>query len=143
MLTCELEGSDRHGVPRNVTSLPPTLYAQRSGIANQAQRKSSTSRAPKVTTASRSSSKTTIAASARITLRIPGPRPPTSHSRPRQQHRSPALERARETSLGKDPDAFERTVCALFETLGFVATHVGGNAAPDGFVDARHFSAAG
>ncbi|MBV8369520.1 MAG: hypothetical protein JO036_11425 [Candidatus Eremiobacteraeota bacterium] len=47
-----------------------------------------------------------------------------------------ALERARATSLGKDPDAFERAVCALFETLGFVATHVGGNAAPDGFVDA-------
>ena len=47
-----------------------------------------------------------------------------------------ALERARATSLAKDPDAFERAVCALFETLGFVATHVGGNAAPDGFLDA-------
>ena len=47
-----------------------------------------------------------------------------------------ALERARAASLSSDPDDFERAVCALFETLGFVATHVGGNAAPDGYVDA-------
>ncbi len=33
-------------------------------------------------------------------------------------------------------DAFERAVCALFELLGFAATHVGGYHAPDGYADA-------
>jgi hypothetical protein len=47
-----------------------------------------------------------------------------------------ALERARAAATGDDPTAFEASVCALFETLGFVATHIGGNAAPDGYLDA-------
>jgi hypothetical protein len=47
-----------------------------------------------------------------------------------------ALERVRAAATGDDPAAFEAEVCALFETLGFVATHVGGNAAPDGYLDA-------
>jgi hypothetical protein len=47
-----------------------------------------------------------------------------------------ALERARVTSRGDDPLAFEQAVCALFETLGFVATHLGGTEAPDGYLDA-------
>jgi hypothetical protein len=33
-------------------------------------------------------------------------------------------------------EAFERAVCAGFELFGFAATHVGGNAAPDGYADA-------
>jgi len=47
-----------------------------------------------------------------------------------------ALETARAASLGTDPAAFERAVCEFFATLGFIATHVGGNAAPDGYIDA-------
>ncbi|HEY0395117.1 MAG TPA: M4 family metallopeptidase [Candidatus Elarobacter sp.] len=47
-----------------------------------------------------------------------------------------ALERVRKTATGLDPEAFERAVCELFGTLGFVATHVGGYDAPDGYLDA-------
>jgi hypothetical protein len=47
-----------------------------------------------------------------------------------------ALERVRAAATGDDPAAFEAAVCALFETLGFAATHIGGNAAPDGYLDA-------
>lgn len=47
-----------------------------------------------------------------------------------------ALDRAVASSLGTDPEEFEIAVCALFETLGFVSTHVGGNHAPDGYLDA-------
>ncbi|HTD35535.1 MAG TPA: hypothetical protein VK665_17845 [Candidatus Elarobacter sp.] len=47
-----------------------------------------------------------------------------------------ALDAARTTAVGRDPAAFERAVCALFESLGFVATHLGGNVAPDGYIDA-------
>ena len=37
---------------------------------------------------------------------------------------------------GDHPTAFEAAVCVLFETLRFVTTHIGGNAAPDGYLDA-------
>lgn len=47
-----------------------------------------------------------------------------------------ALERVRAAAVGDDPAAFESAVCALFGTLGFVATHIGGNDAPDGYLDA-------
>src|SRR5947209_2660324 len=46
------------------------------------------------------------------------------------------LERVRAAAVGDDPAAFESAVCALFGTLGFVAAHVGGNDAPDGYLDA-------
>jgi len=47
-----------------------------------------------------------------------------------------ALERVRATATGLDPAAFETAVCALFDSLGFAATHIGGNDAPDGYLDA-------
>jgi hypothetical protein len=42
----------------------------------------------------------------------------------------------RRASTASDPDAFERAVCGAFAALGFVATHIGGNAAPDGYLGA-------
>jgi len=39
-------------------------------------------------------------------------------------------------AAGSDPEAFERAVCATFDLLGFAATHIGGNDAPDGYADA-------
>ena len=47
-----------------------------------------------------------------------------------------ALERVRATARGFDPAEFEVAVCELFGSLGFVATHVGGYGAPDGYLDA-------
>lgn len=47
-----------------------------------------------------------------------------------------ALDRVRATATGLDPAQFEAAVCALFETLGFAATHLGGQGAPDGYLDA-------
>ena len=47
-----------------------------------------------------------------------------------------ALERVRAAAVGDDPEAFESAVCELFRTMGFVATHVGGYDAPDGYLDA-------
>ena len=46
------------------------------------------------------------------------------------------LERVRATATGLEPADFETAVCALFATLGFAATHVGGYDAPDGYLDA-------
>jgi hypothetical protein len=37
---------------------------------------------------------------------------------------------------GGDPSAFETAVCEVFAALGFVATHIGGQQAPDGTLDA-------
>ena len=48
-------------------------------------------------------------------------------------------ERRREleaTQRGTDGTAFEIAVCNAFAALGFRATHVGGNGAPDGYIDA-------
>ncbi|MBC5825853.1 MAG: restriction endonuclease [Candidatus Eremiobacteraeota bacterium] len=42
----------------------------------------------------------------------------------------------RQSGGGADTTAFETAVCDGFAALGFVATHVGGQAAPDGYVDA-------
>jgi len=47
-----------------------------------------------------------------------------------------ALERVRVAATGLDPAEFETAVCALFATLGFVATHLGGYDGPDGYLDA-------
>jgi len=47
-----------------------------------------------------------------------------------------ALEVAQRTSVGRDPTAFERAVCDVFAALGFTATHIGGEVAPDGYIDA-------
>jgi DNA primase len=40
--------------------------------------------------------------------------------------------RLRTTGTGGDPTAFEIAACDAFAALGFLATHVGGNGAPDG-----------
>ncbi|HEY0382508.1 MAG TPA: hypothetical protein VGC72_09940 [Candidatus Elarobacter sp.] len=40
------------------------------------------------------------------------------------------------TARGFDPDAFEIAVCRAFEALGYAARHIGGHAAPDGYIDA-------
>jgi hypothetical protein len=45
-------------------------------------------------------------------------------------------EHLRNTATGTDPDAFERAVCDAFTLMGFLATHIGGNDAPDGTLDA-------
>jgi hypothetical protein len=42
----------------------------------------------------------------------------------------------RTSSRGVDPAAFEIAVCEAFEALGYVARHIGGHAAPDGYIDA-------
>jgi hypothetical protein len=42
----------------------------------------------------------------------------------------------RTTATGDDPIAFERAVCAAFGALGFSVDHIGGQAAPDGYIDA-------
>ncbi|HEV3089823.1 MAG TPA: hypothetical protein VGX91_00105 [Candidatus Cybelea sp.] len=69
----------------------------------------------------------------------PDPWPDPSSPLPR---RSPsrealaALDAARRTATGSDPAAFERAVCDVFAAIGFVATHLGGNAQPDGIIDA-------
>ncbi len=46
-------------------------------------------------------------------------------------------QRLSETAQGSDPAAFEIAVCDAFAHLGFAATHVGGNKAPDGYIDAQ------
>ncbi|HTD36413.1 MAG TPA: hypothetical protein VK669_02770 [Candidatus Limnocylindrales bacterium] len=65
---------------------------------------------------------------------------PEPRTRPQFRPPSPtslaALDAARATSTGRDPAAFERAVCTLFESLGFLASHLGGNVAPDGYIDA-------
>jgi hypothetical protein len=40
------------------------------------------------------------------------------------------------TSTGADPAEFETDVCALFDSLGFAAKHIGGYDGPDGYLDA-------
>ena len=44
--------------------------------------------------------------------------------------------RLEQSAHGDDPAAFEQAVCDAFSALGFLATHVGGNDAPDGYADA-------
>lgn len=46
------------------------------------------------------------------------------------------VERLRSTATGAEPAQFEQAVCDALEALGFLATHVGGNHAPDGYADA-------
>ena len=40
------------------------------------------------------------------------------------------------TARGVDPAAFELAVCDAFTGLGYAAKHLGGHAAPDGYIDA-------
>lgn len=47
----------------------------------------------------------------------------------------PLLEELHRTKSGQ-PEAFEKAVLAIFEWLGFAATHLGGNDKPDGYLDA-------
>ena len=46
------------------------------------------------------------------------------------------IARLRATSTGGNPTAFETAVCDTFSHLGFLATHLGGEKAPDGYADA-------
>ena len=56
--------------------------------------------------------------------------------------REPALDAQRiiarlaNASGGDDPAVYEQAVCDAFAALGFVTTHLGGEAAPDGYADA-------
>jgi DNA primase len=45
------------------------------------------------------------------------------------------IERLHRSAAGP-PDEFEQAVCDAFDALGFAATHVGGQKAPDGYADA-------
>ncbi len=47
------------------------------------------------------------------------------------------IARLHSTVSGADPDAWEVAVCDAFAHLGFRATHLGGNKAPDGTLDAQ------
>jgi len=47
------------------------------------------------------------------------------------------IDRLDATATGNDPAAFEFAVCDAFAHLGFLATHVGGHKAPDGYADAQ------
>lgn len=49
---------------------------------------------------------------------------------------SAAVERARKAAAGSDPTEYEIAVCSLFDHMGFIARHVGGTGAPDGYADA-------
>jgi hypothetical protein len=42
----------------------------------------------------------------------------------------------RSAATGTEPAVFERAVCDAFTLMGFIATHIGGNDAPDGTLDA-------
>ncbi len=64
-------------------------------------------------------------------LAPPPPPPPLS-----KEH-AQIIERLRATSTGDDPTAFEVAVCDAFRALNFIATHVGGRAAPDAYIDAQ------
>jgi hypothetical protein len=60
-------------------------------------------------------------------LAIPAEPPPSAAA---------AISGLRAAASGCDPAAFERAVCKTFELFGFASTHVGGNDAPDGYLDA-------
>ena len=47
-----------------------------------------------------------------------------------------AIDMLRNAAAANDPTAFEVAVCDAFDSLGFAATHVGGNGQPDGYADA-------
>lgn len=47
-----------------------------------------------------------------------------------------AITRAQHADTASDPLEYELAVCDLFSALGFATTHIGGNAAPDGYADA-------
>jgi len=62
---------------------------------------------------------------------LPDPQPDAPYAPPRD-----VIARLTAAAAGTDPTEFERAVTAAFEPLGFAATHVGGNAHPDGYIDA-------
>ena len=47
------------------------------------------------------------------------------------------VDRLNATSTGENPDEFEVAVCDTFRALNFIATHIGGRANPDAYVDAQ------
>lgn len=51
-------------------------------------------------------------------------------------HVQDVIARLRSTGDGDDPAAFEVAVCDAFAMLNFLATHLGGHGAPDGYLDA-------
>lgn len=51
-------------------------------------------------------------------------------------HAAAVIASLQNAGRGTDPDAFETAVCSTFELFGFVANHLGGHAAPDGYADA-------
>ncbi len=61
----------------------------------------------------------------------PASRPPAP-----VKDQKPLIDRLTAASKDVDSLAFEKLTCEAFSQLGFVATHVGGNAAPDGYLDA-------
>ena len=63
----------------------------------------------------------------------PAPKSPDAQAPP---DNAALIARLRAASSG-DPEKFELAVCEAFTALGFRATHVGGPAAPDGYIDAQ------
>lgn len=60
---------------------------------------------------------------------------------PRPRYTDPATvesmaQRLRSTAFGDDPAAFEQATCEAFDSMGFVATHLGGLGRPDGILQA-------
>ncbi|TAM74552.1 hypothetical protein EPN44_10990 [bacterium] len=63
---------------------------------------------------------------------------PQAHAQPAIDAPTQALmDRLDATAAGSDPAAFELAVCDAFAHLGFAATHLGGDKAPDGYADAQ------
>ncbi|MDE2573526.1 MAG: hypothetical protein KGM44_13510 [bacterium] len=63
---------------------------------------------------------------------------PQAHARRAVDAQTQSLiDRLDTTAAGDDPTAFELAVCDAFAHLGFAATHLGGNKAPDGYADAQ------
>ena len=62
---------------------------------------------------------------------LPDPKPARAYTAP-----TDVIAQLTAAASGIDPDAFEIAVCAAFASLGFAAQHIGGNAHPDGTLDA-------
>ena len=64
------------------------------------------------------------------------PDPAVLPTRPPVPNAADLIAKLSASSGGDDPTTFETAVCAAFEALGFIATHIGGHQAPDGTLDA-------
>ena len=62
---------------------------------------------------------------------IPIPQPPEPNEQIKQ-----LIDKLTATSTGTNPTDFELAVCAAFEQLGYITTHIGGELNPDGIADA-------